>query len=104
VTWHTDQPSRLAENFCMVDTGTTMRIRRQQDRRMDSSTAERFDLAVLAARAFDLHAGHNYLVLSGVSPLVVHGFVHRYPQALRKVGNDRNAERRNFSPSSAPLG
>ena len=71
-----------------------MLIRRQQDRRVDNSTAERFDLAVLAARAFDLHAGHNYLVLSGINPTIVHEFVMRYPRALRRVTPGRSSERR----------
>jgi len=70
-----------------------MVIRSQHDRRVDMSTAERFDLAVLAARAFDLHAGHNYLVLSGVNPVIVHGFVRRYPRALRRVAPAHNERR-----------
>lgn len=71
-----------------------MLIRRQHERRVDNLTAERFDLAVLAARAFDLHAGHNYLVLSGVNPVIVHGFVSRYPRALRKMAAAPGRERR----------
>lgn len=71
-----------------------MHIRRDHDRRVDSSTAERFDLAVLAARAFDLHAGHNYLVLSGVNPMIVHGFIRRFPRALRAMAAAHQHERR----------
>jgi hypothetical protein len=71
-----------------------MHIRRQHDRRVDGSTAERFDLAVLAARAFDLHAGHNYLVLSGVNPTIVHGFIVRYPRAMRALATALDRDRR----------
>lgn len=74
-----------------------MQRRNQQDRRIDSSTAERFDLAILAARAFDLHAGQNYLALSGVGPSLVEGFVARYPNGLRAAMAPRRTERRQRS-------
>jgi hypothetical protein len=78
-----------------------MLIRSQHDRRTDGSTAERFDLAVLAARAFDLHAGHNYLVLSGVNPTIVHGFVMRYPRATRALADAQERERRHYHGARA---
>jgi len=76
-----------------------MHIRSEHDRRVDNSTAERVDLAVLAARAFDLHAGHNYLVLSGVNPLIVHRFVLRYPRGLRRMATAHDRERRGVTPA-----
>ena len=60
-----------------------MQQRSQQDRRTDRSTAERFDLAILAARAFNLRAGQQYLVLSGVSPSLVGRFVAGFPDEVR---------------------
>ena len=71
-----------------------MEVRSQRDRRTDSLTAERFDLAVLAARAFDLHAGHSYLVLSGIPPHLARGFVTRYPGRLRMRLPAQPCERR----------
>jgi hypothetical protein len=57
-------------------------------------TAERFDLAILAARAFDLRAGQSYLTLSGIGPSLVDGFAARFPNALRMTMSSRT-ERRN---------
>lgn len=71
-----------------------MRRRTQQDRRMDGVTAERFDLAVLAARAFDLRAGQSYLMLSGVDFSLVQTFVTRYPCELRATTPLHRPERR----------
>lgn len=74
-----------------------MQRRSPRDRRTDSATAERFDLAVLAARAFDLRAGRTYLRLSGISSTVVQGFVDRYPGALRLTMSLPPSERRRTS-------
>jgi hypothetical protein len=71
-----------------------MQRRSQQDRRMDSLTAERFDLAILAARAFDVRAGRNYLMLSGVSSSLVQRFVARYPSGVRVTMPLHRGERR----------
>lgn len=60
-----------------------MHTRSGQDRRKDGWTAERINLAALAARAFDLHAAKNYLRLSGVSPDLVKRFASQYPAGLR---------------------
>lgn len=74
-----------------------MQRRSPRDRRTDSVTAERFDLAVLAARAFDLRAGQTYLRLNGISSSVVQGFVDRYPGALRLTMSLPSSERRRTS-------
>lgn len=71
-----------------------MLARTGQERRVDSSTAERFNLAVLAARAFDLHAGHNYLALCGIDPLIVRDFIQRYPRCVRVTGEPSQLDRR----------
>jgi hypothetical protein len=60
-------------------------------------TAERFDLAILAARAFDLRAGQSYLALSGIAAPLVQGFVARYPDELRVAMPLRRTERRKGS-------
>lgn len=77
----------------LIGTGEGMQRRSEQDRRSDRLTAERFDLAILAARAFDLRAGQSYLTLSGVGPSLVDGFAARFPNALRVTTTSR-AERR----------
>jgi len=70
-----------------------MQRRSQQDRRIDRLTAERFDLAILAARAFDLRAGQSYLKLSGIGPSLVKGFAARFPNALRMTASLRGERR-----------
>jgi hypothetical protein len=71
-----------------------MQARSEQDRRTDSWTAERIDLAVLTARAFDLHAARYYLELSGVEADLVRRFAHRYPFTLRPATPMHPCERR----------
>jgi hypothetical protein len=71
-----------------------MNARNQQKRRRDSWTAERVDLAALAARAFDLHAARNYLRLSGIRSELIASFSSRYPNGLRTAEPGRTHERR----------
>lgn len=78
-----------------------MMERSGQDRRMDSWTAERIDLAVLTARAFDLHAAKCYLQLSGISPDLVQKFTRRYPFTVRPTIPMHTSERRRARPSPA---
>jgi hypothetical protein len=70
-----------------------MQRRSQQDRRIDRLTAERFDLAILAARAFDLRAGQSYLKLSGIGPSLVERFATRFPNGLRMTASSRTERR-----------
>lgn len=72
-----------------------------QDRRMDSWTAERIDLAVLTARAFDLHAAECYLQLSGISPELVQKFTRRFPFTVRPTIPMHTTERRRSRPAGA---
>jgi hypothetical protein len=68
---------------------------------MDGVTAERFDLAILAARAFDLRAGQNYLALSGVDSSLVQRFADRYPGELRATIPLNRIERRRRSETDS---
>jgi hypothetical protein len=77
-----------------------MMQRSGQDRRRDNWTAERFDLAVLTARAFDLHAAECYLQLSGISSDLVHRFRRRYPFTMRPTIPMHTTERRRARPVS----
>jgi hypothetical protein len=79
-----------------------MMQRSGQDRRTDSWTAERIDLAVLTARAFDLHAARCYLQLSGISPDLVQRFTHRYPFTVRPTIPMHTSERRRPRPAQGP--
>jgi hypothetical protein len=71
-----------------------MRARSQHDRRSDKLTAARFDLAILAARAFDVAAGQNYLLLSGVSTSIARRFAERYPNGVRTISTSTKPDRR----------
>lgn len=53
--------------------------RSERERRMDRLSADRFDLAVLTARAFDLDAAITYLSLAGVSTALIDRFAKDYP-------------------------
>jgi len=81
-----------------------MQGRRQTDRRTDSWTAERIDLAVLAARAFSLHSAQNFLRLSGIDLALMQQFAVRFPSRLRASGSphrsDRRSDRRSDSRSA----
>jgi hypothetical protein len=71
-----------------------MQMRRMDDRRTDKLTAERIDLAVLTARAFDLRAAQTYLTLSGIGAALVVRFVSHYPDRLRATTGTEYPERR----------
>jgi hypothetical protein len=71
-----------------------MQVRSPNDRRRDRLTAERFDLAILTARAFDVRAGQSYLRLSGVSTPLVQRFVDSYPNKVRATRTTDSFERR----------
>jgi hypothetical protein len=78
-----------------------MQKRSKQDRRKDRCTAERFDLAILAARAFDMRAGQQYLLLSGVSPSIMQRFLTGFPDKMRTRTPLYRTERRRSSFSSS---
>lgn len=63
-----------------------MEQRHQPDRRGDTGTAERFDMAVRTVLAFDLKAAANYLALSGVAGQVIQSFLERFPHRIRSIG------------------
>jgi hypothetical protein len=71
-----------------------MQARSHLERRTDRLTAERFDLAVLTARAFDMKAASTYLRLSGISNLLIHRFAEHYPHQIRATMTTDRAERR----------
>jgi hypothetical protein len=74
--------------------GRIIDARTHRKRRTDRQTAERVDLAVLTARAFDLHSATNYLRLSGIPGHLIESFAERYPNALRTSQPERVEERR----------
>jgi hypothetical protein len=82
--------------------GEVMKARQSEDRRRDTATAERIDLAVRTCRAFNYRSAEIYLRLSGVPERLVDAFRHRYPAALRPVGSldGRFAERRVAFPGA----
>jgi hypothetical protein len=71
-----------------------MQARSQRERRTDRLTAERFDLAVLTARAFDVKAASTYLRLSGISNLLIDRFAQQYPHQIRATMTTDRVERR----------
>ena len=72
--------------------------RSYQERRHDSSTAERFDMAVRTALAFDQGAAYSYLAICGVRNALIRSFAERFPTRVRAVASlpwhtsDRRAE------------
>ena len=71
-----------------------MQPRSERERRVDRLSADRFDLAVLTARAFDLNAAIAYLSQAGVSNTVIDRFVKDYPDRLRATVITSHAQRR----------
>jgi hypothetical protein len=61
--------------------------RSQKERRQDSSTAERFDMAVRTALAFDQGAAYTYLAICGVEHLLIRSFAERFPTQVRSVAS-----------------
>jgi hypothetical protein len=72
--------------------------RSYQERRHDSGTAERFDMAVRTALAFDQGAAYTYLAICGVEHPLIRSFAERFPTRVRAVGslpwhsNDRRSD------------
>jgi len=72
--------------------------RSYQERRHDSGTAERFDMAVRTAHAFDQGAAYSYLAICGVASRLIRSFAERFPTQVRSVAslpwhsNDRRSE------------
>jgi hypothetical protein len=61
--------------------------RSHQERRHDYGTAERFDMAVRTALAFDQGAAYTYLAICGVEQLLIHSFARRFPTQIRAVAS-----------------
>ncbi|WP_426170386.1 hypothetical protein [Pseudoduganella sp. R-34] len=64
-----------------------MEKRSHQERRNDSGTAERFDMAVRTALAFDQGAAYTYLALCGVEHMLIRSFAERFPTQVRSVAS-----------------
>jgi hypothetical protein len=62
---------RKAEETVSVSGENVMRPRSKCEWRIDRLSADRFGLAVLTARAFDLDAAMTYLSLAGVSTALI---------------------------------
>lgn len=71
-----------------------MHPRSERERRIDRLSADRFDLAVLTARAFDLNTALAYLSLAGVSTELIDRFAKDYPDRLRATVITSHAQRR----------
>lgn len=72
--------------------------RSYKDRRHDTGMAERFDMAVRTALAFDQGAAYSYLAICGVAHSLIRSFAERFPTQVRAVAslpwlsNDRRGE------------
>lgn len=78
--------------------GDGVEKRSNQERRNDFSTAERFDMAVRTALAFDQGAAYTYLAICGVDHPLIRSFAERFPTRIRAVAslpwkfNDRRSD------------
>ena len=61
--------------------------RSNQERRLDTGTAERFDMAVRTALAFDQGAAYSYLAICGVEHMLIRSFAERFPTQVRAVAS-----------------
>lgn len=61
--------------------------RSYRDRRHDSGTAERFDMAVRTALAFDPRAAFSYLTICGMEHTLIRSFAERFPTQVRAVAS-----------------
>lgn len=61
--------------------------RSYRERRHDSGTAERFDMAVRTALAFDSSAAFSYLTICGMEQKLIHSFADRFPTKVRAVAS-----------------
>lgn len=70
--------------------------RRQRERRKDSETARKIDMALLTSKAFDTKAGYTYALLAGITPDLVHTVFNRPLGCIRlpKSGIPENSDRR----------
>ncbi len=64
-----------------------MEKRSNRERRNDFSTAERFDMAVRTALAFDQGAAYTYLAICGVEHPLIRSFAERFPTQIRAVAS-----------------
>lgn len=71
-----------------------MERRGYRERRLDGASAERFDLALITWRAFDVRAAVNYLCLSGVGQDLVKLFVDRVSAGWTSAIDHRHPDRR----------
>lgn len=71
-----------------------MHPRSERERRIDRLSADRLDLAVLTARAFDLDAALAYLSLAGVRNGLIERFAKDYPDNLRATAITSHVQRR----------
>lgn len=90
---YTDDQGELSETVG-VSGEIVMHPRSERERRIDSLSADRFDLAVLTARAFDLRTAFTYLSLVGVSNALINRFVKHYPDELRMTAITHHVQRR----------
>lgn len=93
VNWHTDDWRKL-DDTVGVSGENVMHPRSERERRTDRLSADRFDLAVLTARAFDLNAAFAYLSLAGVSSALINRFAMDYPDKLRATAITSHVQRR----------
>lgn len=61
--------------------------RSHQERRHDLGTAERFDMAVRTALAFDEGAAYSYLAICGIEHPLIHSFARRFPTQIRSIAS-----------------
>lgn len=61
--------------------------RSYQERRHDLGTAERFDMAVRTALAFDEGAAYSYLTICGIDHPLIQSFAERFPTRIRAVAS-----------------
>lgn len=71
-----------------------MHSRSERERRVDNLSADRFDLAVITARAFDLNAAFAYLKQIGASSALVDRLARDYPDNLRTTAITHHAQRK----------
>ncbi|WP_342119054.1 hypothetical protein [Pseudoduganella sp. OTU4001] len=61
--------------------------RSHRERRHDTGTAERFDMAVRTALAFDQGAAYSYLAICGVDHPLIRSFAERFPTQIRAIAS-----------------
>lgn len=86
--------------------GVTER-RRHLERRRDTETARKIDMAFLTSKAFDTRAGRTYALLAGVLPDLVYAVFDRPLGSTRRPtasmsGDDDRRMQRTLSGSDTP--